>query len=84
MAASRARTRERNPAKHEYEVELGSGSWMIYTGTIEKTAIEQARQILREYPDERYVKVYHSYPSPGPQRRYVGTVARDGVLRRPA
>ena len=76
---------DRNSAKHEYEVERGTmGTVMVFVGNREQTAIAGAVAILSGHPDEKSVRLYHSYPSPGPLRRYVGTVDRDGNLRRPA
>lgn len=77
----------RNPAKHEYELqrvqqdELADAHGMMFVGNREATAIARAVAILAKY-DEEYLKLYHSYPSPGPARRYVGRITRDGKLHR--
>jgi hypothetical protein len=83
---------ERNPAKHEFEVQSGSShaSAMLFVGNREGTAVRKAAELLadREQADqyglagETHVRLYHTYPSPGPVRRYVGVIKRDGVLRR--
>lgn len=75
---------ERNPAKHEYEIERGSThtGGMVFVGNTEKTAVHRANEVLAEHLEESCVRLYHTYPSPGPMRRYVGIVKRDGVLHR--
>jgi hypothetical protein len=76
--------REPNPAKHEYEVQRGSShvSPMIFVGARESIAVRKAAELLaKDWPGEDHVRLYHSYPSPGPLRRYVGVI-KDGVLHR--
>lgn len=77
---------KRNPAKHEYEVQRGSSqvATMTFVGNTEKTAIARAAEALQHglYADEDHVRLYHTHPSPGPVRRYVGVIKRDGVLYR--
>ena len=76
----------RNPAKHEYEIEPGSSRTapMVFVGNTEKTAIRRATESLTEglLEGEEHVRLYHSHPSPGPMRRYVGIIKPDGVLYR--
>lgn len=75
-----------NTTRHEYEVQRGSDDacrfGMVFAGNAEATALRRAKEILDEFTDEDHLKLYHSYPSPGPQRRYVGRVDRDGILHR--
>jgi hypothetical protein len=81
-----AKFHERNPAKHEYEVQKGSDDagryGMVFAGNREATAVRRAVEILGKFAAEDHLKLYHTYPSPGPQRRYVGRVTRDGKLHR--
>jgi hypothetical protein len=37
----------------------------------------KAREILAEVPTVDSVGIYHSYPSPGPRRRFVGEITRE-------
>jgi hypothetical protein len=75
---------ERNRAKHEYEIQRGSSHLapMIYAATTERSAIASALTYFEAHSDEDHVRLYHTYPSPGPQRRYVGVIKPDGVLYR--
>lgn len=74
----------RNTEKHEYEIQRGSShsGGMVFVGNTESTAIHNAVEALGEHLDEDCFRLYHTYPSPGPVRRYVGIVKRDGKLRR--
>jgi hypothetical protein len=74
--------RKRNPDKHEYEVQAGSShtSVMVFVGNTEKTAIKRGSDLAAEHGEEQ-VRLYHTHPSPGPVRRYVGVI-RGGVLHR--
>lgn len=80
--------RKRNPKRHEYEVQAGSsqGGAMVFAGYIESTAVRTASELLRvgtwAERGEEYVRLYHTYPSPGPVRRFVGWIHSDGTLRR--
>jgi hypothetical protein len=74
---------ERNTEKHEYEVQLPSGV-MVFAGNVEKTAIAKAVETLSKKLEANGLRLYHTYPSPGPVRRYVGVVKRDGILHRAA
>jgi hypothetical protein len=70
---------ERNDTKHEYEID--SGGPMIYAGMTERMAIHKAIERARLMCVEQ-VRIYHTYPSPGPVRRYVGWVGPDGIMHR--
>jgi hypothetical protein len=77
----------RNPEKHEFEVQRGSSQEtpMMFVGNVESTAVKKAAAMLAkggEFAGEKHVRLYHTYPSPGPQRRYVGIIRPDGMLRR--
>ena len=74
----------RNPAKHEYEVQGGSSHLgpFAFVGNRENTAVKTAIEWMTEaWPDEDHVRLYHTHPSPGPVRRYVGVVKADGLHR---
>ena len=73
----------RNSAKHEYEIQQPNLR-MVFVGNVEKTAIANAVEYLAERPGANPIRLYHSYPSPGPLRRYVGVIDHDGTLHRPA
>lgn len=76
---------KRNAAKHEYEIEMAVGErcgGMVFAGNRESTAVQRANEVLAEHLEATCVRLYHSYPSPGPMRRYVGIVKRDGLLHR--
>lgn len=74
----------RNSSKHEYEIQRGSSQTggMVFVGNREVTAVHRANEVLAEHLEEDCVRLYHNYPSPGPMRRYVGIIKRDGVLHR--
>ena len=76
----------RNTAKHEYEVQRGSDDacryGLVFAGNREETALKRAVEIMGRYITEDHLKLYHTYPSPGPVRRYVGRITRDGTLHR--
>jgi hypothetical protein len=74
----------RNPVKHEYEVARPTGVAHIFVGNRERTAIINAVNLLTDsgWAGERYLRLYHTYPSPGPMRRYVGRITADGTLHR--
>jgi hypothetical protein len=74
---------ERNKDKHEYEIQRGSSQTggMVFAGNREDTAVRLAVEAL-DVNQENHFRLYHTYPSPGPVRRYVGTITRDGVLHR--
>lgn len=76
--------REHNPGKHEYEAQPGSSHTvrMVFLGNSEKTALKRAVELLGLRESEDHLRLYHTYPSPGPTRRYCGIVRRDGVLLR--
>jgi hypothetical protein len=46
-------------------------------------SVGSATKLLAEHPEFDRVKVYHTYPSPGPQRRYAGVVTRDNGFSTP-
>jgi hypothetical protein len=66
--------------QHVYEVQArvigGRGRFAKVLGG-EPGAVAAAREILRESPEVVEVGVYHSWPSPGPQRRHVRTITRE-------
>lgn len=72
---------KRNTTKHEFEIEVENRG-MIFAGNRESTAINNAQEALAEHLEIDCVRMYHTYPSPGPVRRYVGIVKRDGRLHR--
>jgi hypothetical protein len=72
---------ERNTKRHEYEVQMGTGP-MVFVGHRETAAIHYAIEALGCHLEQSHVRLYHTYPSPGPVRRYVGIVKRDGELKR--
>jgi hypothetical protein len=80
---TRRETHTRNPARHEYEIERGSvtGNAMVFAGNREENAIKLAVEALR-VNGEKHFRLYHTHPSPGPVRRYVGMITPDGVLHR--
>jgi hypothetical protein len=84
-------------AKHVYELlpvierdgELTTqGSDFIWSAesknaeVAERAAVDDAVQMMDNDVSINRVKLYHSHPSPGPQRRYVGVVTRDWRLHR--
>ena len=79
--------RERNPYKHEYEVQRGSTHLAahVFVGNLERSAVGNAMHMMSEgqpFDGESHVRLYHTYPSPGPVRRYVGRITADGKLHR--
>jgi hypothetical protein len=78
----------RSPKRNVYELQGGSyASPHIHVGATERSACDKARELLTgdEIPlwsGLELVRLYHTHPSPGPVRRYVGTIGRDGVLHR--
>lgn len=72
---------ERNPLKHEYEIQMDGGP-IVFAGNREDTAVHKANEALADHLEADYVRLYHTYPSPGPMRRYVGIIKRDGKLHR--
>lgn len=74
--------RGRNCAKHEFEADFDeTGGPLFFVGNRETTAVGKVAELLVEYGKDR-ARLYHTYPSPGPVRRYVGTVDANGALRR--
>jgi hypothetical protein len=71
---------QRNPAKHEYEIEHAGAH--IFVGNRERTAVRKGAELLSGRRGDDHVRLYHTYPSPGPVRRYVGLVTADGTLVR--
>jgi hypothetical protein len=73
----------RNITKHEYEIQRGSSHLgaHIFVGNVEKTAVAAATALLQTNPDQDHFRLYHTYPSPGPLRRYVGVIKADGLHR---
>lgn len=69
----------RNPSKHEYEALVGEGAFFFFVGHREATAVTNAAEVARDNGAER-VRLYHSHPSPGPMRRFMGTVTADGTF----
>jgi len=74
---------DRNPDKHEYEIERGSssGGHMVFAGNQQETAVHMAQEALAANLTEDCFRVYHTYPSPGPMRLYIGIIKRDGLHR---
>lgn len=72
---------KRDTARHEYEVEFVYPGPMYFVGYAEKTALRKAAELIRGR-GARKARLYHTYPSPGPVRRYVGTVTETGQLQR--
>jgi hypothetical protein len=72
----------RNTQKHEYEIQASQTGGMVFVGNRESTAVHQANEVLAEHLEFDSVRLYHTYPSPGPVRRYVGIIKRDGKLHR--
>jgi hypothetical protein len=72
--------------EHRYEVEArhedGRASLMIEAatgkraGALERSALGYAATLLAEHPEVTSVGIYHTYPSPGPVRRFVTEVKR--------
>ena len=72
----------RNCAAHEFEADFEeAGGPMIFVGNRESAAVGRTAELLVERGEDQS-RLYHTYPSPGPVRRYVGTVSVDGTLRR--
>jgi hypothetical protein len=70
-------------ATHEYPYRY-VGQWKRESTGLAR-AVGAAIRLMGERPDVDQVRIYHSYPSPGPVRRYVGAVNRhDMALVRPA
>jgi hypothetical protein len=49
-----------------------------------QSAKTRADSFLDEFPDVARLHVYHTYPSPGPVRRFVGWYTREHGLRNAA
>jgi hypothetical protein len=49
-----------------------------------EAAITRAASFLAENPEVGFLRLYHTYPSPGPVRRFVGRITREHGLRTPA
>ena len=72
----------RNCAAHGFEADFEeAGGPMIFVGNRESAAVGRTAELLMEYGTDQ-ARLYHTYPSPGPVRRYVGTVGVAGTLRR--
>ena len=72
----------RNCAAHEFEADFEeAGGPLLFVGNRESAAVGRTAELLVEYGKSQ-ARLYHTYPSPGPTRRYVGTVGADGALRR--
>jgi hypothetical protein len=54
---------------------------MVFAGNREENAIKLAVEALK-VNGEKHFRLYHTHPSPGPVRRYVGVITPDGVLHR--
>jgi hypothetical protein len=72
--------------KHEYEIvpiiNEGHGPF-LKVGSVQG-AVYEAEKIMTDRPEVERVNVYHSHPSPGPQRRYIGFLDRgSNLLRHP-
>ena len=71
----------RNCAAHEFEADFEeAGGPLLFVGNRESAAVGRTAELLVEYGKSQ-ARLYHTYPSPGPTRRYVGTVGADGALR---
>jgi hypothetical protein len=80
--------RERSD-RHLYEVvylledgtEMYGGFYEVGTFVSEKAgegyALSDAKQMMGDDAAVDAVRIYHTHPSPGPTRRYVGIVRRD-------
>jgi|HubBroStandDraft_3_1064219.scaffolds.fasta_scaffold387755_2 hypothetical protein len=80
--------RDRNPQKHEYEVQRGSThlASLVFVGNLERTAVRTAAHMLRvgqPFEGETHVRLYHTHQPTGSVRRYVGKVTADGNLHLP-
>lgn len=73
---------------HHWGKTLITGDWNgRQDGTCptgEARSVEKALELLTENEEVQRYHLYHSYPSPGPQSRYVGAIVRDKGLIRPA
>ena len=71
-----------NSERHEYEVEFANQGRMYFVGNLEKTAVAKAVDLMNRN-GYTLANLYHSYPSPGPSRRYVGRIDLTGKVHRP-
>lgn len=85
---------ERDWTKHRYEIcPIIEGQYLSHRivgdyareSTGEDRAIKAANEMMDGNDEIDRVHVYHSYPSPGPMRRFVGRVNHgDQFISRPA
>ena len=71
--------------RHEWEALVGDGANFFVvsrkaatTNRVPKEVLASAHEVARDH--EETVRLYHTYPSPGPTRRYVGKVTPEGVF----
>src|SRR5262249_40672398 len=69
--------KKRNPARHEYAAMLNEGEY-YFVGERLTTALVNAAEVASDF--DREVRLYHTFPSPGPVRRFVGKVMPDGTF----
>lgn len=82
---------EQSRTKHGYELqgyrEAGRETSFIIVGRYvsedsgEKAALRLAVKLMAEDDTILKMRVYHTHPSPGPVRRFLAVVDRDGVFR---
>lgn len=77
-------------SKHTYELLADGTSRFTIVGEYaseragERESVKAALVLMEDNASVQRVSVYHSHPSPGPSRRYVGVVQRDAsTITRP-
>lgn len=91
---STTKEKERDWTKHRYELcPIIEGQYLnhrivgdyAHESTGEDRAVKAAREMMDDNEDIQRVHVYHSHPSPGPMRRFVGRINRgEAFISRPA
>ena len=80
---------ERDWTKHRYELcPIIEGQFLghqivgdyVHEATGENKSVQAAIKMMDGNEDIVRVHVYHSYPSPGPMRRFVGRINRGDTL----
>ena len=70
--------------KHRYELAPNGGPPFITVGEYVypargvNYAITKGVDYLRRNPGVQRLHLYHSYPSPGPRRRFAGVITKEG------
>ena len=78
MGYKESNARRRNTRRHEYEALVGETGW-FFVGYGIPGALAEAAKVAHDHGIES-VRLYHTYPSPGPTMRYMGTVTAEGVF----